>query len=106
METGTFLQRAALAGACALPLIAVCAVVTGDDADERVPCDGCGEVFFLDELTRGDAGTRWPLFSITPSVRQSLSDRGCVSPRVARQPVSRSGTSSTFSFAAPGSVTA
>ena len=59
-ETGTFLQRAVLAGAVAIPLAAVGAVLLSDeDSDEHAPCDGCGNTFFLNDLTLGDAGSLW-----------------------------------------------
>ena len=63
-ETGTFLERrAALAALVAIPIAAISAVLFSaddwDDSDERLPCDGCGELCAPDALTRGELGTRW-----------------------------------------------
>jgi hypothetical protein len=68
METGKFFQRAALAGVVAIPIAAVAAVVVPDGSDDRVPCDGCGELFAPDALAPGESDTRW--------CRECVSDAG------------------------------
>ena len=55
----TYLQRAALAGAFVLPLVAGAAVVTQGDSSEPVCCAGCGKAFPRRDLAPGDAGTQW-----------------------------------------------
>jgi hypothetical protein len=60
MKERTFIQRAAFAGAIAIPIAAVGSVVLDDeDFDERIRCDGCRDSFMPADLMRGDAGTRW-----------------------------------------------
>lgn len=60
-----FLQRAALASAVAIPVLASGAVLLAGDgdepaaSDEQAPCDGCREVLPRAELVRGEADTRW-----------------------------------------------
>lgn len=60
-ETRTFLQGATLAIAVAIPIVAVSSVLLCDDndSDDRVPCDGCGELHAPDELALGPFDTRW-----------------------------------------------
>jgi hypothetical protein len=59
METGKFLQRAALVGVVAVPIAAVAAVVVPDESDDRVPCDGCGLLYAPGDLTPGELETQW-----------------------------------------------
>jgi hypothetical protein len=58
-ETGKFLQRAALAGAVAIPIAAVGSVVLRDDSDELATCPGCSGASGLEARTPGEGGTRW-----------------------------------------------
>lgn len=54
------LQRATLlAGALAIPITAVAAVLANDDSDELIPCDGCGEACEREALTPGPLDTLW-----------------------------------------------
>ena len=59
METRKFLQRAALAGAVAIPLAASSAVVTRNDGDELATCKGCGGASGFAATVEGECGTRW-----------------------------------------------
>lgn len=66
MNTVIYLQRAALAGALAIPIAAVGAVLAQGDGDEptpggseRQPCDGCGALCPLGDLTEGPLQTQW-----------------------------------------------
>jgi hypothetical protein len=54
-------RRAVLASAVAIPVAAISAVVLRDDDDDdpRMPCEGCREWHFPEQLTRGEAGTYW-----------------------------------------------
>lgn len=67
--TVTQLQRAALAGALAIPITAVTAVLASDDSDELIPCDGCGEACERDALTPGPLDTLWCSGCVTAAER-------------------------------------
>lgn len=56
-ETGTFLQRAALASLVAIPIAASSAVILSND--DRQPCDGCGLPYAPEDLLDGEDNTHW-----------------------------------------------
>jgi hypothetical protein len=59
METGKFLQRAALASAVAVPIVASGSVIARGDGDELVRCDGCNASCAPDQLSEGPLETKW-----------------------------------------------
>lgn len=79
METGKFLERRALlAGACALPLVAVGAVVMSDEDPCEPTCKGCGGASGLAARTPGDAGTLWCAACVDLSIDTHPAAQGAV----------------------------